>query len=46
MIHRTRFQRMAGSLMAFGRDALKGASWKLVIGAQAVALAVATARFF
>jgi hypothetical protein len=46
MRHRTRFQRMAGSLIAFCRAALKGASWKLVIGTLAVALAVATARSF
>ena len=46
MIRRTRFQRMVGTVTAFGSAALKAASWKLVLGAQAVALAVATARFF
>ncbi len=46
MIQRTRFQRMVGTLTAFGGAALKAASWRLVLGAQAIALAVATARFF
>ena len=46
MIYRTRLHRMAGSLIAFGRAAMKAGSWKLVVVAQAVALAVATARFF
>jgi hypothetical protein len=46
MIRHTRFQRMVGTLAEFGGTALKAASWKLVLGAQAVALALATARFF
>jgi hypothetical protein len=46
MIRRTRFQCMVGGLMAFGGAAMKTASLKLVLGAQAIALVVAAARFF
>lgn len=44
MIRHTRFEHAAGVLAAFCRAVLKAASWKLFLGAQAMALAVAAAR--